>query len=170
MPSSSRSAAYDRKSYLATVPAADRPLAERLCRLLERVFPGKGVISLYGGFPVAIRDGEWLAGFAMRKRAPIVYLCAPAVQVELGAELKPFMSGKSCLELRPRGGVDLAGLLTLVERGFRIAARSPGLIAKAERRKRDAARATVKPARRCGTARSAAASSRSPRGGVRPRP
>jgi hypothetical protein len=138
--------------------------------MLEKVFPGKSAISLYGGFPVAMRDGEWLAGFAMRKRVPIVYLCAPAVQVELGAELKPFMSGKSCLELRPRGGVDLAGLLTLVERGFRIAARSPGLIAKADRRKRDAARATVKPARRCGTARSAAASSRSPRGGVRPRP
>ena len=141
MPTPSRLARYDRKAYLATVPPQDRALAERLCRLLERTFPGKSAISLYGGFPVAMRDGEWLAGFAMRSRAPVVYLCAPAVHVELGAELKPFMSGKSCLELRPRGEVDLEALLALVARAYRVAARSPGLISKADARKRDAARA-----------------------------
>lgn len=169
MPAAPRLAPYDRKAYLATVPVADRPLAERLCRLLEKVFPGRGAISLYGGFPVAIRDGEWLAGFAMRKRAPVVYLCAPAVHAELGDELKPFMSGKSCLEFRPRGGVGLDGLLKLVERGFRIAARSPGLIAKAERRKRDAARTGVTGARRSGSGRPAREATRSPRGAARRR-
>jgi hypothetical protein len=169
MPSAPRLAAYDRKSYLATVAVADRPLAERLCRMLEKVFPGKGAISMYGGFPVAMRDGEWLAGFAMRKRAPMIYLCSPAVHAELGDELKPFMGGKSCLELRPRGGVDLAALLKVVERAFRVAARSPGLISKADRRKRDAARAKVTPERRSGSGRPGSAASRSPRGGARPR-
>lgn len=167
MPAAPRLAPYDRKAYLATVPVADRPLAERLCRTLERIFARRGTISLYGGFPVAMRDGEWLAGFAMRKRAPIVYLCAPAIHAELGDELKPFMSGKSCLRLSPRGEISLGGLLKLVERGFRIAARSPGLIAKAERRKRDGARAKVTSSRRSGSGRPAREATRSPRGAAR---
>jgi hypothetical protein len=156
MPAASRLAPYDRTSYLDTVAAKDRALAERLCRMLEKVFPGKSAISLYGGFPVAMRDGEWLAGFAMRAKAPMIYLCAPAVQDRMGAELKPFMRGRSCLELRPRGGVDLAALLDLVERAFRIAARSPGLISKTDAKRRDAARKAGAGSRR----KSAAAASR----------
>lgn len=137
---------YRRKDYLAGVPAARRATAERLCQLLEAAYP-VSQIQLYRGFPIVVRDGEWLAGFAMRAKHPMVYCCAPHVLEEMGAELQPLMSGKSCLELRAKGGLSLEQAFELVGRAFRLSREGAGSISETERRKRARKRA-AEPARK----------------------
>lgn len=138
---------YRRKDYLATVPADRRATAERLCELLEQAYPVSS-IQLYRGFPIVVRDGEWMAGFAMRAKCPTVYCCSPHVLSEMGEELKPLMVGRSCLELRAKGGLTLEDALELIGRAFRTSRRGPGRISETDKRKRERARATAQPAAR----------------------
>ena len=135
-------AAWDRKAFLATVPAAHVAIATKLCNLLEAFFEERD-ITLYSGFPIVIRDGEWTAGFAIRGKGPIVYCCSPKTLAVMGKELAPLMSGKSCLHLRPVKGLDLEAGLALVAKAFGLAARHGGMISKADARKRDAAKARI---------------------------
>lgn len=134
---------YRRKDYLASVPAGQRALAERLCELLEDAYP-VSLIRIYRGFPIVVRDGEWMAGFAMRAKCPMVYCCSQQVLDSMGDELKPLMAGKSCLELREKGRLSLEQALELVGRAFRASRAGTGSISAAERAKR--AKAAAKPA------------------------
>ncbi len=133
---------YQRKQYLSTVAVKDRAIAQRLCVLLEGAFGVKD-IQVYRNFPVVVRDMEWIAGFAMRVKAPIVYCCSPEVLKALGREMQPLMSGKSCLELRPRGGVTLEDIFALVERAYKIASQHGGMICKADLKTREKLRAAA---------------------------
>jgi len=56
---------YRRSAFLESVDAKHRPLAQTLCTLLESTFDPKD-IQIYSGFPIVVRDMEWIAGFAMR--------------------------------------------------------------------------------------------------------
>lgn len=136
---------YRRKAYLASVPAAQRATAERLCKLLEAAYP-VAQIRLYRGFPIVVRDSEWLAGFAMRAKCPMIYCCSPHTMAVMGAELKPLLAGKSCLELRAKGGVTLEQAFERVGRAFRVSRDGAGQISETDRRKRERAKSAVKPA------------------------
>lgn len=129
-------APYRRAAFLKTVDEGDRPLAARLCTLMESAFT-LGQIVLYSGFPVAIRDGEWLAGFAMRKRCPMVYCCAEQALRTLGPELAPILAGKGCMEIRPRKDLSIEAVLSIVERLFKVASVSKGSISKADAKARE---------------------------------
>ena len=130
--------AYSRKAFLAQVSDADRPLATRLCDLLEAAFPLTDIM-LYGGgaMPIVVRDMEWIAGFAMRKAHPVAYCCSPAVREAMGAELEPYMSGKSCVAVKPRKGESLEVVLEIVGRAFREASRHGGVISKTDAKRRE---------------------------------
>ncbi len=132
-------AAWDRKAFLATVPAAHVAIATKLCNLLEAYFETHD-ITIYSGFPIVIRDGEWTAGFAIRTKGPMVYCCSPKTLAVMGKELAPLMSGKSCIHLRPVQGLDLEAGLALVAKAFGLAAKHGGMISKADAKKREAAR------------------------------
>jgi len=133
---------YDRRGYLATVKERDRAIATRLCTMFEKVFPAKER-HLYSGMPVAIRDMEWLAGFAMRSSHPVAYCCAPRALAELREVLKPYLSGKSCIAVKPRRGETIDDVLAVVDRAFRAASKSHGVISKADLAKRARARAAA---------------------------
>ena len=135
--------AYNRKKYIATVDLKDRPIATRLCMLLEDAFDVK-VIQLYRGFPVVVRDMEWSAGFAMRAKCPMVYCHSPVILKQMGAELKPLMAGQSCIELRAKGGVTLEAAFEIVGRMFRLAATQPGMMCQGDYAKREKLRAKAK--------------------------
>jgi len=140
MKEASKFSPYQRSRFLATVAEADRALACRLCALLEAAFDVRD-IAIYSGFPIVVRDMEWIAGFAMRKNGPIAYCCSPATLTAMGAELKPYMSGKSCIAVKPRKGESTDDVLALVGRAFQQASRSGGMICNTDRRKRNRARA-----------------------------
>lgn len=132
-------AAYRRTAFLSTVDADQRALATRLCALLEAAFEAKD-IRIYSGFPIVVRDMEWIAGFAMRAGGPVAYCCSPATLAEMGAELRPYMSGKSCIAVKPRRGESIEDVLALVGRAFKAASRHGGMISKADLKKREAMR------------------------------
>jgi hypothetical protein len=138
---------YRRKDYLAGVPADRRATAERLCELLEDAYP-VSLIQLYRGFPIVVRDGEWMAGFAMRAKSPTIYCCSPHVMAVMGKELAPLLVGKACLELRAKGGLTLEQALALVGRAFKTSRQGPGSISETDKRKRDRAKTAAKPAAR----------------------
>jgi hypothetical protein len=138
MSTSATHRAYSRKAFLAQVAAPDRALAERLCELLEAAFPIEDIM-LYGGgaMPIVVRDMEWIAGFAMRKAHPMAYCCSPAAREAMGAELEPYMSGKSCVAVKPRKGESIEVVLELVGRAFAVASRHGGIISKTDAQRRE---------------------------------
>ena len=107
--------------------------------LLESAFAARD-ISIYSGFPIVVRDMEWIAGFAIRSTGPIAYCCSPATLAEMGGELKPYMSGKSCVAVKPRKGESIDAVLEIVGRAFKTASRHGGMISKADAKKRDSMR------------------------------
>ena len=131
---------YARESFLKSVAAIDRAIATRLCEALEAAFDVKD-IAIYSGFPIVVRDMEWIAGFAMRKAGPIAYCCSPATLAAMGAALKPYMSGKSCIALKPRKGETIDDVLALVARAFQVASKNGGMICKADAKQREKMRA-----------------------------
>lgn len=136
MKPASKFAPYDRRAFLAAQPAAGRALAQRLCDLLESAFASKD-ISIYAGFPIVVRDMEWIAGFAMRAAGPVAYCCSPATLAAMGAELKPYMSGKSCVAVKPRKGESIDVVLELVGRAFALASRHGGMISQRDAKLRE---------------------------------
>jgi hypothetical protein len=130
---------YRRTAYLATVAAKHRAIAGRLCDLLESAFSADD-ISIYSGFPIVVRDMEWIAGFAIRSAGPVAYCCSPRTLAAMGTELKPYMSGKSCVAVKPRKGESIDAVLELVGRAFHEASKHGGMISKADMKKRDALR------------------------------
>jgi hypothetical protein len=141
MTTTAKFSTYRRAEYLKTVPAVDRALAGRLCVLLEAAFDPRE-IAVYSGFPIVVRDMEWIAGFAMRKSGPVAYCCSPATLAAMGSELKPYMSGKSCVAVKPRRGETIETVLALVGRAFAMASRGGGVISQADAKKRERMRAT----------------------------
>lgn len=132
-------APYDRKAFLAEVPPAHLAIATKLCNLLEAYFETRD-ITIYSGFPIVIRDGEWTAGFAIRSKGPIVYCCSPRTLAVMGKQLAPLMSGKSCIHLRPVPGITMEQALALVAKAFGLAAKHGGMISKVDAKKRESAR------------------------------
>jgi hypothetical protein len=133
---------YQRTTFLASVAPTDRAIAARLCDALEAAFDVQD-IAIYSGFPIVVRDMEWIAGFAMRKSGPIAYCCSPATLAELGAELKPYMSGKSCVAVKPRRGETIDVVLALIARAFKVASAHGGMISKTDAKKREKLRAAT---------------------------
>jgi len=139
MKPASKFSPYRRAEFLQSVAAKDRAMAERLCDLLEAAF-APADIQIYSGFPIVVRDMEWIAGFAMRASGPVAYCCSAGTLAEMGAELTPYMSGKSCVAVKPRKGESVEVVLALVARAFEAASRHGGMISKTDLRKREAAR------------------------------
>jgi hypothetical protein len=139
MKPASKFSPYRRAEFLQSVAAKDRAMAERLCDLLEAAF-APADIQIYSGFPIVVRDMEWIAGFAMRASGPVAYCCSAGTLAEMGTELTPYMSGKSCVAVKPRKGESVEVVLALVARAFKAASRHGGMISKTDLRKREAAR------------------------------
>ena len=142
---------FIRADYLKTVPAAHRAIADLLCDALERVF-GRGAATLYAGFPVVVREGEWFGGFAIRKSGPVAYCCSPGAKAKHGKALAPFMQGKSCVAVKAiapgrskalPGGATTDEIVSLVERAWRTTKTEGGMMSKAERTKRERAKAAA---------------------------
>ena len=131
---------YSRAAFLKTVPPSDLATAVKLCALLEAAFSVQQ-ISIYAGFPVVVRDMEWVAGFAMRVRGPIAYCCSKEVLATMGNELAPFMCGKVCVAVKAKNGVTLDAVLAIIGRAFVVTSKHGGVICKAAVKKRDKLRA-----------------------------
>lgn len=128
----------ERAAYLRTIAPRDLPVEKQLCELLEATLPTKG-LKLYAGFPVVVRNSEWLVGFAERGKHPVVYCCSSVVLQAMGKGLA-LMTGKACLTLRAREGITVEQALTLVARALLLAKKHGGMISQAAAKQRDRVR------------------------------
>ncbi|MCY2956008.1 MAG: hypothetical protein NT107_03105 [Planctomycetota bacterium] len=128
----------ERAAYLRTIAPRDLPVEKQLCELLEATLPNKG-LKLYAGFPLVVRNSEWLVGFAERGKHPVVYCCSSVVLQAMGKGLA-LMTSKACLTLRAREGITVEQALTLVARAFLLAKKHGGMISQAAAKQRDKVR------------------------------
>jgi len=101
--------------YIANAPADQRPTLERLRQMIRAALPDCTEQIGSSGFPVYTRDGDWIAGFATRKKGPMLYIMAPGVLDEFEERLGPLRSGNSCVEFRATKTVSEADLWRMTE-------------------------------------------------------
>ena len=84
--------------YLLKAPAAQRPHLEDLRHLILEHFPDAE--ESLERFPVYVRHGTWLAGFATRSKGMMFYLTDHATLDAFEDRLGPLRTGRSCVEYR----------------------------------------------------------------------
>lgn len=89
-------AAHD---YIANAPEDQQPVLERLQTMIEAALPMTR--QEMSGFPVYTLDGEWIAGFATRKKGPMLYIMKTEVLDRYEEKLGKARSGKSCVDFDP---------------------------------------------------------------------
>jgi uncharacterized protein YdhG (YjbR/CyaY superfamily) len=90
----------DVAAYLDKAPPDQRPTLEKLREMIVQRLPDAEE-SIQSGFPVYARNGTWLAGFATRKKGPMLYIMAAGVLDRYVDRLGKLRSGRSCVEFRP---------------------------------------------------------------------
>lgn len=75
------------------------------------------------GFPVLVVDDAWVAGFAWRKKCPMLYVMNSALLDEFEPRLGKLRSGRSCIEWRDSKALSLKDLGALADEILAEAAR-----------------------------------------------
>jgi uncharacterized protein YdhG (YjbR/CyaY superfamily) len=110
-------------AYLAAAPVAQRPELTKIRALIRKHLP-RATESLGGsGFPVYTDDsGKWLAGFAWRKKGPMLYVMNAGVLDRYEDKLDGLRSGKSCIDWRETKALSMDELTKMADQMLREAA------------------------------------------------
>lgn len=108
--------------YLLRAPAEQRPHLEELRHLILGFFPD--ATESFERFPVYVRDGEWLCGFASRKQTMMFYLMDPATLDAFAERLGSLRTGRSCVEYRATRDLTLRETRRLILELLAASARS----------------------------------------------
>jgi uncharacterized protein YdhG (YjbR/CyaY superfamily) len=102
------------EAYLAAAPPAERPVLEDLRALILHYFPSaeEGFDSRFPVYKTSA--GEWIAGFATRKRGVMFYLLDHEVLDAFGNELGKLRTGHGCIAYKATKQRSLASLRELV--------------------------------------------------------
>ncbi len=112
--------------FIASAPQGHRPVLELLRRMIHDVMPAAEE-TFQNGFAVYEVDGEWTAGFASRKKGPMLYIMVTSVLDEHAEELGRLRSGRSCIEWKGSKTLPLDELELLAESMLAQAAHARGL-------------------------------------------
>lgn len=82
--------------YVASAPESQRPILTRLLALQRELLPD--CEETLDPFPVFTRNGQWVAGFATRKKGPMLYVMAEGVLDRHAEAIGKRRSGVSCIE------------------------------------------------------------------------
>jgi uncharacterized protein YdhG (YjbR/CyaY superfamily) len=103
-------------AYVETAPIAQRPELANVRALIRKHFPRANELLGSSGFPVYTdADGTWLAGFAWRKKGPMLYVMNAVVLDRYDERLGELRSGKSCVEWRATKGLSIEQLTELAD-------------------------------------------------------
>lgn len=103
----------DVRAYIAAAPAAQQPLLREMDERIREAFP-EAALDTKSYFPVYVHDGQWLAGFATRKKGAMFYCMDAALLDAYADRLGKNRSGKTCVEVRATRAVPLEVLQELV--------------------------------------------------------
>ena len=103
-------------AYVASAPPDQQGTLRLLRALLQRHLGACTRESLgSSGFPVRTLDDAWVAGFAWRKKGPMLYVMNAGLLDRYAERLGPLRSGRSCVEWRATRRLSLEALTALVE-------------------------------------------------------
>jgi len=114
----------DVDAYVAAAPENQRHILERLrarirSRLPEAEEAFESPVREPGGqgkqMPVYKVDGEWTAGFAFRKKGPMLYIMKPALLDEYELVLGRNRSGKTCVDMVETDSLSLESLESIAD-------------------------------------------------------
>lgn len=100
-------------AYIAEAPPDQRPILARWRGMIERTLPG--LTPTIAGFPVYTRRDAWVVGLATRAKGPMLYVMHPGVLDRFEPRLGRLRSGKSCVDFKPRKGLDEAELWAIAQ-------------------------------------------------------
>ena len=86
-------------AYIRKAPENHRPAMKEIDAIIRNELPG-AAIELGSGFPVYTINGNWVSGFATRKKGVMFYLMNSAVPDKHEKKLGRLRTGKSCIEYR----------------------------------------------------------------------
>lgn len=115
-----RSQAVD--AYVAQAPEEQRAALEHLRETIRRHLPHTEEQLGKHGFALYTLDGEWVAGFATRKKGPMLYLMLQEILDEHEPALGRLRSGRSCVEWKASRTLSLDELDALAQRMLEQAA------------------------------------------------
>jgi hypothetical protein len=111
-------------AYIETAPTEFQPVLRALRRQLGRHLGGCTKETMgSSGFPVLVVDDAWVAGFAWRKKGPMLYVMNAALLDEFAPRLGRLRSGRSCIEWRESKTLPLEDLAALADEILSEAAR-----------------------------------------------
>ncbi len=85
--------------YIADAPAPMQPALTEMRTLIHEHLPGLTELVCSNGFAVYTNSAnEWIAGFAWRKKGPMLYIMAKGVLDRYDDQLGSLRSGRSCVE------------------------------------------------------------------------
>jgi uncharacterized protein YdhG (YjbR/CyaY superfamily) len=89
------------EAYIGRAPRAQQPALAELRALIRRHLPRTAETIGSSGFPVYTDGhGNWLAGFAWRKKGPMLYIMNGGVLDRYQKQLGQLRGGKSCIDWR----------------------------------------------------------------------
>lgn len=103
-------------SYIESAPPELRPTLQALRERL-RLHLGRVTKEVLGasGFPVRSVDDVWVAGFAWRKKGPMLYVMNAVLLDGYTERLGKLRSGRSCIEWRETKQLSLEALGVLAD-------------------------------------------------------
>jgi uncharacterized protein YdhG (YjbR/CyaY superfamily) len=113
-------------AFIEGAPAEHRPVLEQLRQMIREAMPDAAE-TFQNGFAVYEVDGEWTAGFASRKKGPMLYIMVSSVLDDHAEELGRLRSGRTCIEWKDSRALPLDELEMLAETMLLEAAQARGL-------------------------------------------
>lgn len=103
-------------AYVDAAPEDQRPVLAHLRDKIRTHLPRATEQIGSSGFPIYTIDDRWIAGFATRKKGPMLYVMAGGVLDRHEATLGSLRSGRSCVEWRASKTLSLDDLDALADR------------------------------------------------------
>ncbi len=86
-------------AYIEQAPEDQQRVLARLRGMIEESLPA--TTPEMSGFPVYTLNGEWIAGFATRKKGPMLYIMKTEILDQYEGRLGKARSGRSCVDFEP---------------------------------------------------------------------
>ena len=90
----------DVTKYIKSAPKDQQPLLDELRAMIRKALPRAAEEMSPSGFAVYTHNGEWVAGFATRKKCPMFYCMRAGVLDRHDDTLGKLRSGRSCIDFR----------------------------------------------------------------------
>ena len=100
-------------AYIESAPDELQEQLNKLRGMIEERLPDLE-IAFPNGFPVYIKEGTWISGFAWRKKGSMFYLMLDGVLQSRAEQFGSLITGKSCLLVKANNSLSINDIETQI--------------------------------------------------------